>query len=110
MNQLSEEGHVYYPYDLLVERCQQILEVERDVIIKAFGIVVSEKKLVVEDLNRDLDQFEPNKKAVYLTKFYVSESGVAKNLSLILRSRKSIRDIDIEKALQRVQKKIKIKE
>jgi exodeoxyribonuclease V alpha subunit len=108
MNQLSEEGHVYYPYDLLVERCQQILEVEREIIIEAFGVVVNEKKLVVEDLNRDLDRFEPNKKAVYLTRFYVSETGVAENLSLVLKSRKSIRDIDKEKAIQWVQKRIKI--
>jgi exodeoxyribonuclease V alpha subunit len=26
LNQLSEDGHVYYPYDLLIGKCQEILE------------------------------------------------------------------------------------
>jgi exodeoxyribonuclease V alpha subunit len=108
MDQISEEGHVYYPYDLLLERCRRVLEVDTDTISEAFGMVVSKKKLVVEDVNKDLDWFKPNKKAVYLTRFYVSETGVAESMSRITATRKNIRDFAVDKAVEWVQKKIRL--
>ena len=108
MTQISEEGHVYYPYDLLLERCQDVLQVDRDIVIEAFGTVMNQKKLVVEDLNEDLNRFQPNRKAVYLTGFHVSETGVAENLSHILSARKSIRTIQVDKAVQWVQENIRL--
>ena len=32
LHQLSDAGHVYYPYDSLVEKCRKTLDVEREVI------------------------------------------------------------------------------
>ena len=37
LHQLSDDGHVYYPYDPLVEKCQEILGVDREVIVKALA-------------------------------------------------------------------------
>ncbi len=108
MNQISEEGHVYYPYELLLERCQDVLQVDRDIVIEAFGTVVNQKKLVVEDLNEDLNRFAPNRKAVYLTGFHVSETGVAENLSHILSARKNIRNVKVDKAVQWIQERIRL--
>ena len=34
--QLAEDGHVYYPYESLIEESKKILEVERDVIVKEY--------------------------------------------------------------------------
>ncbi|MFC1820671.1 ATP-dependent RecD-like DNA helicase, partial [Thermodesulfobacteriota bacterium] len=108
MNQLSEEGHVYYPYDLLVERCMEILEVDREIIIEAFSPITNENKIVMEDLAQDLEQFESGKKAIYLTRFHVSETGIAHNLARLVLSKKDIRKIDEDKALRWVQEKIKL--
>jgi exodeoxyribonuclease V alpha subunit len=108
MDQISEEGHVYYPYDLLLERCRRVLQVDTDTISEAFGTVVSKKKLVVEDLNKDLDGFKPNKKAVYLARFFVSEAGVAESMSGIISTRKDIRDFAVDKAIEWVQKRIRL--
>jgi exodeoxyribonuclease V alpha subunit len=33
LHQLSDDGHVYFPYEALVERCRQILAVEREPIV-----------------------------------------------------------------------------
>ncbi|MFC1863160.1 ATP-dependent RecD-like DNA helicase [Thermodesulfobacteriota bacterium] len=109
MNQLADEGHVFYPYEELVQKCMDILEVERDIIVNAFGSLVYENELIIEDINDDLDRFEPNKKAVYLVRFHVSETKIAKNLSLIMHSKKSIRDMDKDKAVQWVQTSINLK-
>jgi len=74
MNQLAEEGHVYYPYNLLVERCRDVLRVDTDAVIGAFASVADSKMIVVEDLNGDTGRLATDKKAVYLTRFYVSET------------------------------------
>ena len=78
LHQLSDEGHVYYPYEPLVEECKKILGVERDTIVKAFGKISFEKKIVIEDLNKE--DIKENNKAVYLAKFHVCEVGVAARL------------------------------
>ncbi len=108
MYQISEEGHVYYPYDLLFERCQDVLQADRDIVMEAFGTVVNQKKLVVEDLNEDLNRFMPNRKAVYLKGSHVCETGVAENLSHILSARKNIRPVQVDNVIQWVQKEIKL--
>jgi exodeoxyribonuclease V alpha subunit len=66
LKELSDEGHVYYPYELLIDKCREILGVDREVIIKAFGQVSLDGKIVAEDLNLQLEEFAANEKAVYL--------------------------------------------
>jgi exodeoxyribonuclease V alpha subunit len=106
LKRLSDEGHVFCPYGTLIERCCEILEVERDTIIKAFGNIALEGKIVIEDLNQLLDEFEPNRKAVYLTRFHVSETGIARHLTRLISSHKTIRSMNLEKAVEWVQKRI----
>ncbi len=108
LNELSEEGHVYYPYEQLIERCREILDVERDIIIQAIGTIAFEGRIVIEDLNQDLEVFQLNNKAVYLKHFHVSETGAAHHLTRLIVSPKSIRKIDADKAVQWVQGKIRL--
>jgi exodeoxyribonuclease V alpha subunit len=109
LNRLSEEGHVFYPYVLLIERCCEILEVDRETVIKAFGNIALEGKIVIEDLNQLLDEFEPNRKAVYLTRFHVSETGISRHLTRLISSQKTIRSMNLEKAVEWVQKRIDLR-
>jgi exodeoxyribonuclease V alpha subunit len=108
LNQLSEEGHVYYPYELLMEKCKEILEVDRDIIIKAFGTIALEERIVIEDLNQDLMTYQANRKSVYAKQFYVSETGTANHLKRLIFAKKNIRKIDREKAINWVQKTINL--
>ena len=57
LNQLAEEGHVYYPYEPLIEKCREILGVDRDVIVRACSSIALDKKIVIEDLNEDMSEF-----------------------------------------------------
>ncbi len=68
-NQLSNEGHVYYPYELLIEKCKEILEVDRAVITEAIDHITREGKIAIEDLGQDFDKFEANQKASILHNF-----------------------------------------
>jgi exodeoxyribonuclease V alpha subunit len=108
LNQLSEEGHVYYPYELLIEKCQEILQVDREVVVNAFGSITLEKRIVIEDLNQNIEEFKENNKAVYLSKFFVSETSIASRMKTLIGAPKSIRKIDSDKAIDWVQRQLSI--
>jgi exodeoxyribonuclease V alpha subunit len=108
LHQLSDEGHVYFPFEPLIEKCQEILHVDREVIVKATGTIALAKRIVIEDLNEGLEDYQENKKTVYLTKFHVSETSIAKGMKILLNHPKSIRRMDVEKAVTWVQEKLSI--
>ena len=106
LHQVSDEGHVYYPYDPLINKCREILQVESDVIVKALGTIALEKRIIIEDLNEKIEDFRENNKSVYLAKFHICETSIAIRLKALLNARKSIRKIDGEKAIEWVQKQL----
>ena len=108
LHQLADEGHVYYPYEPLVEKCQEVLQVDREVIVNAFGTVAIDEQIVVEDLNEDIEEFRVNNKAVYLAKFHVCETRIATQLKTLIKAPKSTREIDQDKAIEWVQKQLAI--
>ena len=103
---LSDEGHVYYPYESLVKKCREILQVGREVIVKAFTGAALEKRIVIEDLNEG--DFSENNKAVYLAKFHLSETRIAERMKTLSHAPKSIREIDTESAIDWVQNQLAI--
>ena len=103
LNQLSDEGNVYFPYIPLLKKCKEVLEVDQEVILKALGTLAFEKWVIIEDLNDGGGECRENNKAVYLARFHVSETSVAERLKALIKSPKSIRDIDSEKAVKWVQ-------
>ncbi len=108
LNQLCDEGHVYYPYEPLIEKCHETLQVDREVIVKGFGTIALDKRIVIEDLNPDLEEFRENNKAVYLARFHFSEKSIATRLKRLINAPKAIRKIDTEKATGWVQKQLDI--
>ncbi len=103
LNQLTEEGHVYYPESQLIHKAREILNVDEEIIILAVRELTKEKELFLEDLDPD-----GNLKAVYLTPFYVAETGVAQRLINLKESPSNIRPIHPEKAIEWVQQKLNI--
>ena len=108
LQQLADEGHVYYPYEPFVKKCQEILGVDREVIVKALGAIAAAKMIVVEDLKEDIEDFREKDKAVYLAKFHLSETSIVTRMKTLIKSPKSIRKIDSDKAIDWVQKQLAI--
>jgi exodeoxyribonuclease V alpha subunit len=108
LHQLADEGHVYYPYEPLIDKCQVILGVNRDIIVSAIATIAHDKRIVIEDLNETIEGFKRNHKAVYLAKFHLCESRVASRLKTLMHQSKSIRQIDSEKATEWVQTQLAI--
>ncbi|MFH1954915.1 MAG: ATP-dependent RecD-like DNA helicase [Pseudomonadota bacterium] len=109
LNQLADEGHVYFPHASLLKKCQEVLGVAKELIVRALAAIANEKRVVIEDINGDSDELTENNKAVYLVRFHVSETGIAERIMTLLRAPKSIRDIDSDKAVSWVQERLSIK-
>ncbi len=108
LNQLADSGHIYYPYEALLAKCQDTLEVDREGIKKALGAIAIEKRVILEDLNNGKDEFKENNKAVFLAKAFISESGIATHLKVLVDTLKGVRKIDSDKAISWVQGQLAI--
>jgi exodeoxyribonuclease V alpha subunit len=106
LHQLSEDGHVFYPYVQLVERCREILGVAPEPIVRAIGRLNTDRQIIIEDINEGIENFEPNNKAVYLTRFYQCETGISNRLKALLSIPKLIREVDSTRAIQWVQQQL----
>jgi exodeoxyribonuclease V alpha subunit len=106
LHQLADEGHVYYPFQPLVNKCQEILEVDQEILSRALTSLKAEKKIVIDDLQEE--ESKADYQAVYLAKFHLSETNSAARLKALISAPKSIRPIDPDKALKWVQKQLDI--
>jgi len=93
LQQLSDEGHVYYPYEPLLAKCKEILDIDREIIARAVALLAEEKKIIIEDLNRD----PAATKAVYLAGYYTAETHLAGRIKALIRTPRAVRNIDAEK-------------
>jgi exodeoxyribonuclease V alpha subunit len=100
LSELVDEGHVYYPYEKLVETAAALLEVDQKVIEAAVPALVGQRRVVVEEQQGD--------RVIYLTPLHVAESNVAKRLINLIEAPRQIIQIDVEKAIQWVQQAIGI--
>jgi exodeoxyribonuclease V alpha subunit len=107
LHQLADEGHVYYPFQPLVNKCQEILEVDQDILSRALTSLDANKKIVIDDLQAK-EESKSDHQAVYLAKFYLSETNIASRLKALINAPKSIRPINPDKALNWVQKRLDI--
>ncbi len=99
LKRISEEGHVFFPYEELVHQTADELGIETEVIRCALSSLALEERVVIDDLVDDDDNaFQ----AVYLGRFHHYETNTAHYLRRILRSPKSTRFEDPEALLQGV--------
>lgn len=81
------EGHVFLPYGTLLEKSRAVLEIDEDPILhEALANLFSDRKIVLEDLNEEIESFRENWKAVYLPAFHAAECGIASLLDEFLRA------------------------
>ncbi len=101
LNQMTEEGHVYYPEALLIRKAREMLRVDEEVLLQGLTELAREKEIVIEDRDSEGEQ-----RAVYLASFYVAETGIARRLMELKESPSHVRPIHPEKAIDWVEKKL----
>ncbi len=109
LNHLTEEGHVFYPYNQLIRRCADILKNPVEEVVRAFRNLAGKGEIIIEDTQTVTGEIAQGNKPVYLKRYYESETGIAHHLSRIMKTDSPFPEINIEKALDWVQKKIKIR-
>ena len=99
LNQFANEGHCYASIDDLIQKGMNLLNIPKHIIIMTFNYLKDIKELICE--NED--------ETIYLPPFYHSEVGIAKRIYEIFSTKKSNESINIEKALEIIQKRNNIK-
>jgi len=70
--------------------------------------IAGQGKIIVEDINKHIEEYKENNKAVYLAKFHLCETSISDRLKTLLTSPKSIRHVASEKAVDWVQTQLNI--
>ncbi len=110
LNQTAEDGHVFYPYKELIEKAAELLEVNPEQAAKGAAKAVSEKKIILENVFPGQEaEVREEDRAVYLSRYYTCETGVAGMLKRLLNAPRAFREIDARKALAWVQQQLEFK-
>ncbi|NLI69394.1 MAG: ATP-dependent RecD-like DNA helicase [Firmicutes bacterium] len=100
LNSFVGEGHVFCPYDTLVEKSVELLGIDREIVLKAMAVLFENQRIMMEDINSaSLEDFVPNLKAVYLPPFYVAEKNLARELKKIYREQTFFGQLDTDRIL-----------
>ena len=88
MAELCEDGDTYCDKDELTILCSELLEVDDEFILEAIKKLIEDEKIVKEEDN-----------ILYLYKYYIAETDVAKRINDIINHQSSIKltDFDIER-------------
>ena len=109
LHQLSDDGHIYYPYDSLIKKCSNVLQVEESGITYAVESIANQKKAIIEKLgtlNTELGTSEA--RAVYLTPLHIAELGIVNRLKALFSHPKQMRLINIDEAIVWSQKTLRM--
>jgi len=115
LDRQADEGHVYYPETGLIEKCGEILEVSAELVKGAISSSTIDETIRAETIRVE-PQVEPAEadapadtdsgRAVYLSRYFVCETGIARMLAVLSLAHKSIRPVDVPAALKWVEGKL----
>ncbi len=83
LTKTSDEGHVYFPFDALVTKTSDNLNIRADLVENAIESLEREERVVIEELSN-------GQVAVYRTRFHAYESGISTYIKKILGSPKTV--------------------
>jgi len=83
LEKMSDEGHVFVPYDELLDRAEVLLEIDRTALETAVRNLAASGRIVLEDFRVD-DNTSEVMTAVYLKAFHAAEVGLANRLKALL--------------------------
>lgn len=104
LTKLSNDGHVCYPLSDFIIEAGQILEVDVSLVKERMSALQTGERIIIQEIlnDGDLNEF------IWSRSLFLSEKGIAKECRRLLRGKSLLRSIDIEKALDWVQKELKI--
>ena len=109
LHEMTDEGHVYYPYEALIAKGQEILAIDRVVIVRALETIAADQRIVIEELDNDSGSTEAGREmAVFLAGYHAAETQLAARLRTLLQTPRAVRRIEPEKAIPWLEDKLAI--
>lgn len=96
LKNLSDDGHVFYPLDLLVEKSAADLDIDPVLAVNAVRSLMRDERVTVEDLHDDKGLCHTG---VYLSRNHHYEAGISHYMQKILHSPKSVHFENVKSAL-----------
>ena len=109
LKQAGNDGNVFYPYDALIEKTAELLQVNAEIVVKAVAHKFKIREIIIEDIADDFDSSRINEKAVYLWQSYLSETGISSKLKDLLKKPAGSWGKGFEKGVGSAEKKFGIK-
>jgi exodeoxyribonuclease V alpha subunit len=109
LQEAAEDGHVCTPYTWLLEKCLELLQIPREQLEGPLFRLVSDQRVVIEDLPGEIAEGFGDARAVYLRGYFLAETQVAHRLRRLLLVPRLQRKVDADKALLWVQDKLSVK-
>ena len=104
LNRLTEEGHVYYPRDLLTQKCSEVLDIPEDDLSLTIETLALKNEIFLETEKNNISPHENNSQHVYLRRYHLSEISSSEDLQRIIKTGSDFTDINIDRAVTWVQK------
>lgn len=97
---LSNEGHIYFPEDKLIEKTSGDLNIDSSLVAEALTNLEKEERIVIDELD--------DHRGVYLYRHYMYESKIAFYLKRLLNSPRTACFKNVEETINAVLAKMKI--
>jgi len=106
MSQLGKNGHVYCPFNELIEKADEFLGVSTDIVRNAIITLTREKLIVVER-----DESNSGVNPVYEKILHVCECGIAERLQKLAAGSNGLhsKETDLPKVVAEIEKEMRIK-
>ncbi|NGX57483.1 MAG: ATP-dependent RecD-like DNA helicase [Chlamydiae bacterium] len=104
LSELSQDGHMCYPVDEFTEAAKEVLGVDAELVTSRLEGLRADDRIRLAQIPEE----ESHRLFVWLTPLFLAELGVAKELKRLKFSPFQLRDVDVDKAVDWVQKELKI--
>jgi exodeoxyribonuclease V alpha subunit len=104
LHQISDDGHTCFPIDKFLEKAQELLEVDANLIAARLANLEQEERIIISPL-----MIENNPTAcVWLKLFHVCEDGIEKEIKRINKGTSNLRSVKTNEAINWAEKKLNI--
>lgn len=108
LKQLGNDGHVFYPRDLLLTKAQELLTAPPELLEAALGRLAFRQEIVLAPNLDPATASEPEQQAVYLAGFYLAETKAAERLRALMAGQRRLPLVDPDQALAWVQRQLQL--
>lgn len=104
LHQISDDGHTCFPVDKFLEKAQELLEVDANLIAARLAHIEQEERILTAPLMIDGELTA----CVWLQLFHVCEEGIGKELKRIQQGASTLRDVKTKEAITWAEQKLGI--